>query len=266
MNEKNYEYLKEQLKNTGFGETFNADLANKISQGAPEFQLAQKKTFGKDDVIATLHFKRGNDSDMYFFNRYDLQLLNDKQELTARQMFYINKGSSITLKEGYNLLEGRAIHKTLTNKQDEKYGAWLQLDFKSTTQNGNYEIKQYHQNFGYNLEKVLAKYPIKELADEQSKQQLIKSLERGNLQSAAFEIAGKEEKLFITPNVAFKTLSAYNHAGQRVSLKDMSQNQEQSVKQEQKPEQTQKETKAMKQEGDKALKKSKKQRSVQKRK
>ncbi|TKK66331.1 hypothetical protein FC093_17260 [Ilyomonas limi] len=264
MNEKNYEYLKEQLKNTGFGDTFNADLANKISQGAPEFQLAQKKTFGKDDVIATLHFKKGADSEMYFFNRYDLQLLNDKQEIRARQMFYINKGSSITLKEGYNLLEGRAVHKTLTNKQDEKYGAWLQLDFKSTTQNGNYEMKQYHQNFGYDLEKVLAKYPIKELADEQSKQQLIRSLERGNLQAAAFEIAGKEEKLFITPNVAFKTLSAYNHAGQRVSLKDLFQNQEQSVKQEQKSEQTQKETKAMKQEGDKTLKKPKRQRNVQK--
>jgi hypothetical protein len=137
MNEKNYEYLKEQLKNTGFGDTFNAELANKISQGTPEFQLAQKKTFGKDDLIATLHFKKGNDSDMYFFNRYDLQLLNDKQDIKARQMFYINKGSSITLKEGYNLLEGRAVHKTLTNKQDAKYGAWLQLDFKSTTQNGN---------------------------------------------------------------------------------------------------------------------------------
>jgi len=268
MNERNYEYLKEQLKNTGFGETYNADLANKISQGAPAFQLAQKKTFGKDDVIATLHFKKGNDSDMYFFNRYDLQLLNDKQELKARQMFYLNKGSSITLKEGYNLLEGRAVHKTLTNKQDEKYGAWLQLDFKSTTQNGNYEIKQYHQNFRYDLEKVLTKYPIKELAEEQSKQQLIKSLERGNLQAATFEIAGKQERLFITPNVAFKTLSAYNQAGQRISLKDIVQNQEQTVKQEQKPEQSQnvaqKETKAMKLEGDKTLKKPKRQRSVQK--
>src|SRR3954469_21475594 len=111
MNEKNYEYLKEQLKMTGFGETFNAELANRMSQGTPEVQLAQKKTFGKDDVIATLHFKKGNDSDMYFFNRFDLQLLNDKQDMKARQTFYINKGSSITLKEGYNLLEGRAVHK-----------------------------------------------------------------------------------------------------------------------------------------------------------
>jgi hypothetical protein len=130
----------------------------------------------------------------------------------------------------------------ITNKQDEKYGAWLQLDFKSTSQNGNYEIKQYHQDFRCDLEKVLAKYPIKELADEQSKQQLIKSLERGNLQAATFEIAGKEERLFITPNVAFKTLSAYNQAGQRISLKDLFQSQEQSAKQEQKIVQTEKQT------------------------
>ena len=186
MNEKNYEYLKEQLKMTGFSETLNADLANKMSQGTQEFQLSQKNNYGKDTAICTLHFKRGEGSDMYFFNRYEMQLLNDKLQNKVEQTFYINKGSSITLKEGYNLLEGRAVHKTLTNKQNEKYKAWLQLDFKSTEQNGNYEMKQYHQNFGYDLEKVLAKYPIKEFEKEESKQQLVRSLERGNLQAAYF--------------------------------------------------------------------------------
>ena len=48
-----------------------------------------------------------------------------------------------------------------------------------------------------------------------------------------------------------KTLSAYNHDGQRVSLKDLFQNQEQSNKQEVKPEQKEeqreKKTKTIKQ-------------------
>ncbi len=235
MNEVNYEYLKEQLKNTGFGDTLHTELANKIKGATPEFQLSLNKVFGKDTVTATLDFKKGADSDMYFFNRYQLSLVNDKQEVGAKQMFYINKGSSITLKEGYNLLAGRAVHKTLTSKENEKYGAWVQLDFKNTTQNGNYEMKQFHQNYGYDLEKMLAQYPIKELADEQSKKQLLSSLERGNLQAAVFGVAGKQEKLFISANPEYKTLTAYNTAGQKVSLRDLVQKEEQSSKQEQKP-------------------------------
>ncbi len=225
----------------------------------PEFQLSLNKSFRKDTAMATLHFKKGNESDMYFFNRYQLSLLNEKQDIHAKQMFYINKGSSITLKEGYNLLAGRAVHKTLTSKENEKYGAWVQLDYKNTAANGNYEIKQFHQNYGYDLEKVLAKYPIKELGDEQSKKQLLSSLERGNLQAAVFEIGSKEEKLFITPNPEYKTLTAYNTAGQKVSLRDLFQEEEQSnkqeVKTEQKVEQKEKKAKTNRQKEDKPTQK-----------
>ena len=235
MKEVNYEYLKEQLKNTGFGDTLNTELANKIKDAKPEFQLSQSKAFGKDTAVATLHFKKGNDSDMYFFNRFQLQLKNDKQEVNATQIFYINKGSSITFKEGYNLLAGRAVHKTLTSKENEKYGAWVQLDFKNTAANGNYEMKQFHQNYGYDLEKVLSKYPVKELGEEQSKKQLISSIERGNIQAATFQIGDKEERLFITANPEYKTLTVYNTSGQKVSLREMFQKEEQTSKQEQKP-------------------------------
>ncbi len=159
------------------GSTRKSKLKHKETGNTADYELE----IGKDTAVATLHFKKGNDSNMYFFNRYQVQLNNDKQDVNATQMFYINKGSSITLKEGYNLLAGRAVHKTLTNKKNEKYGAWVQLDFKNTTANGNYQMKQFHQNYGYDLEKVLAKYLIKELSDEQSKKQLVSSIERGNL-------------------------------------------------------------------------------------
>ena len=153
---------------------------------------------------------------------------------TARQTFYPDK--NITLKEGYNLLDGRAVHKTLTSKEHEKYTAWLQLDFKNTTQSGNNQFKQYHQNYGFDLEQTLSKYPIKELQNEKFKESLVRSLERGNLQSATFLTNGKEEKIFLTPNVAFKALSAFNNKGQKISLSELMQKnkQEQTIKSEQK--------------------------------
>ena len=163
---------------------------------------------------------------MCFFNRYNLQLLNKDGDERAKQMFYLNKGSSVTLKEGYNLLEGRAVHKTLTSRDNEKYGAWLQLDFKNVSPSGNYEFKKLHDNYGYDLEKTLAKYPIKELGDKKSKLELMKSLERGNLQSVTIKDGNKEERIFISANPEYKTLMAYNTGGQRIKLIDFSQKQE----------------------------------------
>jgi hypothetical protein len=52
---------------------------------------------------------------MYFFNKYDASL----QAKDMAQTFYINKGSGITAKEAYNLMEGRAVHKELENKEGE---------------------------------------------------------------------------------------------------------------------------------------------------
>ncbi|MEP6466962.1 MAG: hypothetical protein ABJB05_11690, partial [Parafilimonas sp.] len=108
-----------------------------------------------------------------------------------------------------------------TTKEDEKYTAWLQLDFKNTTDSGNYKINKYHQNYGFDLEKALSKYPIKELGNEKFKADLIRSLERGNLQSATFQVNGREEKIYITPNLAFKSLNAYDEKNQKISLSNL---------------------------------------------
>jgi hypothetical protein len=209
------------LKRTGFEDTLNEVLRKNMEKQVPEFTLYMQKDYGTDNVKASLHFKKSDESEMFFFNRYDLQLKKEENEEAIKQTFYPDK--KITLKEGYNLLDGRAVHKTLTTKEDQKYAAWLQLDFTKNTESGNYQFKQYHQNYGYDLEKVLSKYPIKELSNEKFKEALIKSLERGNLQSATFLLAEKEQKIFLTPNLAFKTLNAFNDNMQKISLSELMQ-------------------------------------------
>ena len=101
MNEKNYDYLSNQLKYSGFGDELNEKLKEKINLGQPEFQLFHSKNFGKDETVATLLFKKPENSDMYFFNRYSLMLKSPKMEVPVKQTFYINnKEDNITLKEG----------------------------------------------------------------------------------------------------------------------------------------------------------------------
>ena len=218
MNEKNYDYLKDQLKFTGFGEGLQNDLKEKMEIQTPEFQLNHSQKFGNDEVNATLHFKKSNDSDMYFFNKYDMALKNDAASEAVKQTFYINKESSITFKEGYNLMNGRAVNKDLTTKEGEKYNAWVQMDFKETDNNGNFKMKQYHQNYGYNIEQVLAKLPVKELATDTDKNALVQSLEKGNRQSITFVQDGKETRHFIEANPQFKSVTVYDGTMQRVNI------------------------------------------------
>jgi hypothetical protein len=58
------------------------------------------------------------------------------------------------------------------NQEGHEYQAWVKLNFKNTMNNGNYEMKQYHTNYGFDLEKTLGHYPIKELANPQYKESL----------------------------------------------------------------------------------------------
>lgn len=223
MNQKNLEYLRDQLKFTGFGEDWENQLAQKMSKQLPEFSLSHQGKFGNDTIDATLHFKKSTQSDMYFFNSYQISLKKENVAEPMQQTFYINKGSNITLKEAYNLLSGRAVSKDLTTKDGQFYNAWLQLDFKQTEASGNFKLKQYHQNYGFDLEKELAKHPIKELDNQTNKIRLIELLQKGNQPAVTFLKEGGEHKHFIEANPQFKTINIYDSNGQRLGSRQSSE-------------------------------------------
>ncbi len=216
MNQKNFEYLRDQVKFTGFGEGLEIGLKQKLEKGGPEFNIQFQTVYGKQSVEATLNFSRSKQSDMYFFNSYKLRLQKENGPDSMEQTFYINKGSNITLKEAFNLMEGRAVNKELTTKEGKIYTAWIQMDFTQSNKNGNFKLKQYHQNYGYDLEAALSKHPIKELSVEEYKNNLKDSLKKGNIQSVTFLNKGVEQKLYIEANPHFKTINIYDHNMQRI--------------------------------------------------
>lgn len=214
MNVKNLEFLKDGLKYLGFGDKLNADLESKIKEQPAEFKLLLVGEFNKennkDRVNYTLDFKKSDQTDMYFLNRYQATLKNDDAAQERTQTFYITKNSGITAKEAYNLLSGRAVNKDLSNKEGQPYNAWLQLDFQEKDKNDNYKVKQYHQGYGYDLEMTLSKYPIKEQLNPDDRTKLMKSLEKGNLAQVTFAREGGEDKMFVAANPQYKTLDLYN--------------------------------------------------------
>jgi hypothetical protein len=225
MNEKNLEYLANQLKYTGFGESLQEKLKENISKQVPEFVLYHQAEFGKDSVAATLHFRKSPETDMYFFNRYNVLLKSEQHPDPIKQTFYMaNKEDNITFKEGYNLLSGRAVQKTLTNKAGEKAEGWVQLDFKELDKQGNYKLQSFYPSYGYDLGKVLEQVPLKELERPDSKAALMESLQRGNRQAVTIEVDGSSKRFFIEAAPQYKQLNWYDEQQVRIKFPDLSIN------------------------------------------
>jgi hypothetical protein len=120
------------------------------------------------------------------------------------------------------------------------------MDFKETDKNGNYKLNQFHQNYGYDLDKVLERYPIKELLNPEHKQRLLESLGgRGNRQSVTFLLPDKELKVLIEASPQYKSLNLYETNGRRIYSQQVLENaQGQSLKQDA-PKQTTKQAKSI---------------------
>ena len=216
MNEKNYEYLKNQVLYSGFKDIPSDDLRAQLQLNTKEFELSMHTAYGTDKVKATLKFSKSDQSDLYFFNHYDVEVMKQGEKEPMKQRIFINnRGQSITLKEAYNLMEGRAVHKTLTSKDQQEYSTWLQMDFKNVNENGNYKINQYSEKYGFDLEKTLSQYPIKELENPQYRDALFDSLKKGNRQSVTFLKESGEVKRFVEATPQFKGVNFYDENNQQ---------------------------------------------------
>ena len=222
MNEQNMQYLKDNIKYMGFGEGLAGELEKQLKAGKADFQLQFKGEMNKKPFEATLNFRKSDNSDMYFFNSYSAKLERSNGE-SKEQTFYLDKGKGITAKEAFNLLEGRAVYKELNNKNNEPYKAWLQLDFSAKDKHQNHEVKQYHENYGYDVRAAVGKLAVSELGDPEKEKALMQSLQKGNVQSVSIDKDGSSVKMFIEANPQFKTVNVYDNAMKRVQREDLVQ-------------------------------------------
>ncbi len=155
-----------------------------------------------------------------------------------KQTFYVGKDNTFTFKEAYNLMDGRAVNKDLVNKQEDKYNSWVQLDRNDADEKGNFKVKHFHENYGYDLEAVLSKHKIKELGDDTDKGRLIDSLKKGNKQSVTFIKEGEEQKGFVQANPQYKSLKIFDGKGKEIrqnETRSEKQDTKKSAKQTEKP-------------------------------
>jgi hypothetical protein len=252
MNNENFQYLTDNIKYMGFGENLKTELEKNMNEGKADFQLQYQAEINKKPFEATLNFRRSDSTDMYFFNSYHASLERSNGE-KMEQKFYLNNGKGITSKEAYNLLDGRAVHKDLVTKEGQPYKAWMKLDLENKDKNNNFEVKQFHEKYGFDLKAAVDKFPIVELKDMEKEKALMQSLQKGNVQSVTIEKDGNSHKMFIEADPQFKKVNLYDsnmklvnkesiekyqsvgHGGEKVVKEEISTDKKKELKVEIKP-------------------------------
>ncbi|MES2107923.1 MAG: hypothetical protein V4577_04215 [Bacteroidota bacterium] len=229
MNESNFDYVKNQLLYLGFGEEIAKPLREKIEQNLTEFTLPHTRKFGQDETNSLLHFSKGDQKDMTFFNRFDVTLKQPgKEDLT--QTFFVGQQYNYTLQERYNMMDGRFAYREqpkVAPKEvngevkmvptGETYLGWKGLNFKESDRYGNFVPK----TMFWNHEKELVKYPIKELNEHYDHQRLLNKLHKGDKAQVTILKDGQEIKGAIAANPRMQRFDFYDSNGQSLIVKQV---------------------------------------------
>ncbi|WP_333624230.1 hypothetical protein [Sphingobacterium siyangense] len=251
INKKTLNVLADAVFYAGFGAITKDQLSAALAKGTDEFQVVHDTKMNGDSVRGVLHFKRSDqDLNNVFFNSFDLLLKKEGKEETLQRNFPVYYGNKYTLKEGYNLLDGRSVQKEFTkidpdNKDIKNVSTpWVYLDFKNVDDKGNLQIEKKYE---YDLEKELEKYPIKGMEFSRNKKQLMDALKKGDRVEITMKTSDGEKEIRIeaAPRVDSINLYDKNNKPIRLSIKDNDQSQSQGQEVSNKTNQTQNEQNSM---------------------
>lgn len=207
--ESNSQALHQQVQRAGFPD-LSAKIDELMKQGHQQFSIPVSYYLNdKERLDHHLSFVK-DQSGTYQFDGYKTTLYNESKPDEKRQQYFrLNDGQRVNTTEAYNLLAGRCVHNG---------GTWMQLDFNDKDQQGNFRIKQFHSNYGYDLEKSLQQLPLKELQNRNEIDKLQSELKNGNRVSVSFMKDGKEQRFYIEANPQFKSVNIYDEHSRKITL------------------------------------------------
>jgi hypothetical protein len=210
MNRENFDSLKAILTGLGFGIDPNLLhlLEGAVALDPPEFNLYAQTSFeGSTRIVAKLYFAKSEQVQHHQLMRYDARLYYPGEPPRNRTHTFL--GQTFSFKEAFNLLQGRSVHKEFQSPWTGPYSAWVNLNFDQKDADGRYKFREYSQRYGFDLEKVLAKYPLAELDDPTRKAALLASLREGDAAPVTAVKATKTERWAVAACPQFKTILIY---------------------------------------------------------
>jgi hypothetical protein len=215
------ESIRKQFQKIGKDDAFTPELAEQIRKGVPiiEHKHPYKDRNGNEGNT-TFHIKK-SDRNNYFLNKFDMEVKWASNGKIVKDTFYYNdvrrnannekmdKEKFFTLytfKKAFNYLLGRPVLNVYENLKNQSKKVWDLIDLKKPLGNDRYERRQFHENYGFDLGKVINNYSI----NPTFKDSLMQSLERGNLQSTKMiGNDGKSTPVDVSPNILLGSLNVF---------------------------------------------------------
>lgn len=132
------------------------------------------------------------------------------------QTVFVERGKGFTAEQSVNLIQGRAVYRDdLLKLGGEPYKAWVKLDMDSQKDRWqNFQTLQYHvPTYGFDLEKTLDKFNIKELGDEKKRDQLIHLVQNGNRPVVTVTKGDQQSKLYMEVQPRYSQLNFFREDG-----------------------------------------------------
>lgn len=219
------EFIQGRFMKIGKLAAFTPELAEKIRSGVPEIKHPYEEKDKDGNVAkAVFHIKK-SDQNNYFLNKMDLKVERFDKKDIVKDTFYFNEPKKNvnkddpetskfqplhTFKKAFNYLIGRPVRIEYQNGNGESRKDWEQIDFKNKLGDGKYGKRTFNEKYGFDLEKVMSHYSMKDLANPTFKSSLIQSQERGNLQKTPFVgNDGKDTPLYVTPNILLGSMNVF---------------------------------------------------------
>ncbi|WP_345954631.1 hypothetical protein [Mucilaginibacter sp. PAMB04168] len=183
-----------------------------ISENEKDKQKPLVKTFDNPNEAIDFFKKEKGTSELAMGESADSkQLLASKEKGTVnfidkqfrpayfspavKQTFYIKEGQGFSARQAANLVQNRTVHRdNMLTRDGEPYKAWIRLDFDQKKDDfGNHKFKQFYDpSFGFDLEKTLNQYQIKELSDPAKKEAIMNAMKQGD--RVELTVKGPENK------------------------------------------------------------------------
>lgn len=207
------EHLNNQMKYLGLGDHHREAIQKGIDSKDKSFQIhtTSDRVMEGNKVDFTANFNKSEKGGV-FLNSYDTRLITQDGEERMHN-FRLN----FTAKEAINLLEGRAVKTEFINsKTNEPFESFVKLKFNEPkNEYGNYKM-EFHKANEIDTAKIVELSGLK-FEKEEYRDNVIKSLEKGNITNVKFTHEGNEIEGKAVLNPQYKNLNLYDKSMNRLN-------------------------------------------------
>ncbi len=174
--QSNLKTLHQQVSRSGF-KISESRLEQIMRQGNREAVVPVSYYVNQSEKMDfELKFSK-DENGTYLLDQYHAKYQNISGDKEVKACsFNGGHSSEVTAKQAYNLLAGRAAF--VENEPGDRQ--WIQLDFNDKDATGNYRVKVFNSDYGFDLAASLDKIELNETMNYFSKLKLVASLENGD--------------------------------------------------------------------------------------